>query len=253
METNTSRMINLNGSNYQLWKTRTKDFLYVNGFHQPMICSEKPVDKTNEEWNLLHHRVCGFIRHWVDDSVLCHVSEETNAHSLWSKLEQLYAPKTSNSTAGDVISVELDENNVLNEETRRTPQNCELVNKKRTFSASQVETVKHHYPNGPSSLTYGNNRKVRFCTLENPKKIEFSLELSSLNNYDDVVERVASHLNLDDPSKIRLTPHKRYKTLSKPQPIRHRGFKHLSDILPYKKVILTFLHSKTKHAFFFRL
>lgn len=134
METNTSRMINLNSSNYQLWKTRMEDFLYVNGFYQPMICSEKPDDKTNEEWNLLRRRVCGFIRHWVDDSILIHVNQETNARSLLSKLEQLYAPKT----LYDVISVDLAKHNLLKEEMKRKIQNCERANRKRTFQASQV-------------------------------------------------------------------------------------------------------------------
>ena len=32
----------------------------------------------------------------VDDNVLNHVSEEKHARSLWNKLEQLYARKTSN-------------------------------------------------------------------------------------------------------------------------------------------------------------
>ncbi|KAK9050656.1 hypothetical protein SSX86_030374 [Deinandra increscens subsp. villosa] len=73
-----------------------EDLLYVNGFHQPITCSEKPDDKTDEEWNLLNRRVCGYIRQWIDDNVLNHVSGDTNAHKLWSKLEQMYAPKTCN-------------------------------------------------------------------------------------------------------------------------------------------------------------
>ena len=48
------------------------------------------------EWNLLHRQVCDYIRQWVDDNVLNHVSEEKHASSLWNKLEQLYARKTGN-------------------------------------------------------------------------------------------------------------------------------------------------------------
>ncbi|KAJ0570275.1 putative ubiquitinyl hydrolase 1 [Helianthus annuus] len=90
-------MINLNGSNYQLWKTRMEDLLYVNGFHEPIICSERPQDKTNEEWNLLHRRVCAYIRQWVDDRLLNHVSGEIDAHILWNKLGQMCAQKTCHS------------------------------------------------------------------------------------------------------------------------------------------------------------
>ncbi|GJT14394.1 tubulin gamma-1 chain [Tanacetum coccineum] len=56
----------------------------------------------------------------------------------------------------------------------------------------QPGTVKCRYPNVPSFLEYVHNRQVvRFRSLEKPKEDEFSLELSKLNNYDDVVERLA--------------------------------------------------------------
>ncbi|KAJ0499961.1 putative ubiquitinyl hydrolase 1 [Helianthus annuus] len=125
---------------------------------------------------------------------------------------------------------------------------CEHVDKKLTFRASQLEdgdiicfqkplqagTVKCRYPDVPSFLEYVHNRQVvRFRSLEKPKEDEFSLELSKLNNYDDVVERVASHLNLDDPSKIRLTSHNCYSQQPKPQPIKYRGVEHLSDMLAH--------------------
>ncbi|CAL5386328.1 unnamed protein product [Camellia sinensis] len=87
---------------------------------------------------------------------------------------------------------------------------------------------------------------VRFRSLEKPKEDEFCLELSKLHNYDDVVERVARHLGLDDPSKIRLTSHNCYSQQPKAQPIKYRGVEHLSDMpvhynqtsdIPYYKVL----------------
>ena len=36
---------------------------------------------------------CGFIRMWVGENVLNHISGEENARSLWHKLEELYALK----------------------------------------------------------------------------------------------------------------------------------------------------------------
>ncbi|PWA36064.1 hypothetical protein CTI12_AA603650 [Artemisia annua] len=78
-----------------------------------------------------------------------------------------------------------------------------------------------------------NRQVVRFRSLEKPKEDEFSLELSKLNNYDDVVERVAGYLSLDDPSKIRLTSHNCYSQQPKPQPIKYRGVEHLSDMLAH--------------------
>ncbi|XP_030549140.1 ubiquitin C-terminal hydrolase 12-like [Rhodamnia argentea] len=123
---------------------------------------------------------------------------------------------------------------------------CEPVDKKFTFRASQLEdgdivcfqkskvgsTEQRRYADVPTFMEYVHNRQVvRFRSLEKPKEDEFSLELSKLHNYDDVVERVARHLGLEDPSKIRLTPHNCYSQQPKPQPIKYRGAEHLCDML----------------------
>ncbi|KAI9200344.1 hypothetical protein LWI28_006339 [Acer negundo] len=70
--------------------------LYVKDYYLPVFAEQKPEDKSDTEWTLLHCQACGYIRQWVDDNVLNHVSEETHARSLWNKLEQLYAQKTGN-------------------------------------------------------------------------------------------------------------------------------------------------------------
>ncbi|XVF24605.1 hypothetical protein REPUB_Repub13aG0141800 [Reevesia pubescens] len=140
-----------------------------------------------------------------------------------------------------------DEEIELYEEIKFEPNvMCERIDKKLTFRTSQLEDgdiicfqklsevgrEQCRYPDVPSFLEYVHNRQVvRFRSLEKPKEDEFSLELSKLHNYDDVVERVAHHLGLDDPSKIRLTSHNCYSQQPKPQPIKYRGVEHLSDML----------------------
>ncbi|CAH1444283.1 unnamed protein product [Lactuca virosa] len=96
MEANTNRIVNLNGSNYQVWRGKMEDLLYVKDYYMPVFNTEKPDDKTDAEWNILHRKVCGYIRQWVDDNVLNHISVETHARTLWNKLEQLYARKSGN-------------------------------------------------------------------------------------------------------------------------------------------------------------
>ena len=88
MEANTSRMITLNVVNNAIWKGKMEDFLYVKNFYRPVFTTIKPDNKTDEEWNLLHRQVCGFI------NVLNHISGETHARTLWEHLESLYARKT---------------------------------------------------------------------------------------------------------------------------------------------------------------
>ncbi|KAG5053183.1 hypothetical protein JHK87_005381 [Glycine soja] len=123
---------------------------------------------------------------------------------------------------------------------------CEPIDKKVTFRASQLEDgdiicfqkapaidSEHvRYPDVPSYLEYVHNRQVvHFRSLEKPKEDDFCLEMSRLYTYDDVVEKVAQQLGLDDPSIIRLTPHNCYSQQPKPQPIKYRGVEHLSDML----------------------
>ena len=67
---------------------------------------------------------------------------------------------------------------------------------------------------------------------------------SKLFTYDDVVERVAQQLDLDDPSKLQLTAHNCYSQQPKPQPIKYRGVDHLSDMLIHYNqvhIILAFI------------
>ncbi|TVU24932.1 hypothetical protein EJB05_27399, partial [Eragrostis curvula] len=144
---------------------------------------------------------------------------------------------------------------------------CERIDKKLTFRSSQLEDgdivcfqrssacldTQVRYPDVPSFLEYVHNRQcnsalfcyalgyyeyplgrilvVHFRSLEKPKEDDFSLELSKLHTYDDVVERVARQLGLDDPSKIRLTSHNCYSQQPKPQPVKYRGADHLLDML----------------------
>ncbi|XP_048570622.1 ubiquitin C-terminal hydrolase 12-like isoform X9 [Triticum urartu] len=141
-----------------------------------------------------------------------------------------------------------DEEIELYEEIKFEPNvMCEHIDKKLTFRASQLEDgdivcfqkspkadsgTQVRYPDVPLFLEYVHNRQVvHFRSLEKPKDDEFCLELSKLHTYDDVVERVAHQLGLDDPAKIRLTSHNCYSQQPKPQPIRYQGVEHLLDML----------------------
>ncbi|KAG6693931.1 hypothetical protein I3842_09G025300 [Carya illinoinensis] len=124
---------------------------------------------------------------------------------------------------------------------------CEHLDKKTSFRQSQIEDgdiicfqkspqpgsdEEFRYPDVPSFLEYVHNRQVvHFRSLERPKEDDFCLELSKINSYDQVVEKVAQRIGLDDPSKIRLTSHNCYSQQPKPQPIKYQGVEHLSDML----------------------
>eukprot|EP00250_Pteridium_aquilinum_P017737 c23759_g1_i1 orf=877-4185(-) len=149
-----------------------------------------------------------------------------------------------NDMAGFSPSQEID----LYEEIKFEPNvMCEPIDKNTTFKAcqledgdiicfqktpSQEEISGCRYPDVPSYLEYVHNRQiVHFRRLEAPKEEGFFLELSKQHTYDDVVEKVACELGVDDPSKIRLTAHNCYSQQPKPQPIKYRGVDRLSDML----------------------
>ncbi|XP_023157799.1 ubiquitin carboxyl-terminal hydrolase 13 isoform X3 [Zea mays] len=91
---------------------------------------------------------------------------------------------------------------------------------------------RYRYPTVPSFFEYIHNRQiVHFRLLEKPKEEGFSLELSKCSTYDDVVEKVAKQLRMDDPSKIRLTQHNPSSQQPKPHFIKYRSLNYLSDML----------------------
>lgn len=96
MEQSLNRMVSLNGRNYHVWKGKMEDLLYVKRWHLPVFGENKPDNMSDADWALEHKVVCGFIRQFVDDNVLNHISKESHARTLWNKLESLYARKTGN-------------------------------------------------------------------------------------------------------------------------------------------------------------
>ncbi|RZC81910.1 hypothetical protein C5167_044485 [Papaver somniferum] len=134
-----------------------------------------------------------------------------------------------------------DEEIELYEESRFAPKH---IDKNLTFCASKLidgdiicfqkpasagSMTQFRFPDVRSFLEEVSNRQVvHFRSLDKPMEDDFSLELSKVLKYDDVTDRVARHLCLDDPTKIRLFRENFY---SRPQPIRYQGFLRLSHIL----------------------
>ncbi|XP_062207011.1 ubiquitin C-terminal hydrolase 13-like isoform X3 [Phragmites australis] len=101
----------------------------------------------------------------------------------------------------------------------------------------------YRYPSVSSFFEYIHNRQVvHFRLLQKPKGDDFSLELSKCSTYDDVVEKVAHKLCLDDPSKIRLTQHNPFSQQPKPHYIKYRGLDHLSDMLHHHSQMCDILY-----------
>ena len=74
-----------------------------------------------------------------------------------------------------------------------------------------------------------------------------------MHTYDDVVERVAHKLGLDDPSKLRLTSHNCYSQQPKPQPIKYRGVDRLSDMLVHYNQVISVKFSEFIISSYYRM
>lgn len=97
---NTSTMICLSASNYSIWKSKMEDILYCKDLYDLVLGdTTKPTTMSNGGWKKLCRKTIGTIRQWIDDSVFHHVAQETEAHTLWKKLETLYERKNAQSKA----------------------------------------------------------------------------------------------------------------------------------------------------------
>ncbi|KAG6387429.1 hypothetical protein SASPL_152616 [Salvia splendens] len=114
MEISTSRMIMLNGTNYQLWRNKMKDLLFMKALHLPVFATKKPESKSDEEWEFEHHQVCVFIRQFVEENVYHDVDQETH-YGISLKIRMLPTPS-------GIVTLEIAKNGVLNEEVRRRSQ-----------------------------------------------------------------------------------------------------------------------------------
>ncbi|XP_015699161.1 ubiquitin C-terminal hydrolase 13-like isoform X2 [Oryza brachyantha] len=148
----------------------------------------------------------------------------------------------------EIAGFQSDEDIELYEEVKFDPNvMCDRIDMNDSFLSSQLEDGDiicyqkryspeklDHYRHAdiPSFFEYIQNRQVvHFRLLEKPKEDDFTLELSKRFTYDDVVEKVAHHLGLDDPSKLRLTQHHPYTQMPKSHYIKYRCLDHLWDML----------------------
>ncbi|GJX38414.1 putative RNA-directed DNA polymerase [Tanacetum coccineum] len=243
MEANTSRMVSLNGSNYHVWKGKMEDLLYVKDYYLPVFTTEKPENKTDAEWTILHRQVCGYIRQWVDDNVLNHICEETHARTLWNKLEQLYARKTRNNklflikqmmrlkyTDGSpitdhlnafqciinqlvdgVITMELAKSSILNEETRRKSQGSSsqsdvLVIKRRGRSQSRGPSNRGNHCSSSSKGKFVDVECYHFHKKGHTMKFYRQLKKENKKkNYNNQKNKHKKDNDGDDNTKVNTT------------------------------------------------
>ena len=84
-------MIKLIATNYSLWTSMMEDLLNCKDLYDPIEGDNaKSSDMSNADWKKLKKKTLGAIRQWVDISIYNHVAKETDPHTLWKYLENMY-------------------------------------------------------------------------------------------------------------------------------------------------------------------
>ena len=73
-----------------------EDLLNCKNLYDPIEGDNaKPDDMSDHDWKKLKKKTLGAIRQWVDISLYNHVSKETDLHTLWKSLENMYETKNA--------------------------------------------------------------------------------------------------------------------------------------------------------------
>jgi hypothetical protein len=59
MEVKTKRMISLNGTNYQAWKSKMKDLLYVKEYWKSVFSTKMPEDMKEDRREVFIYKLAG--------------------------------------------------------------------------------------------------------------------------------------------------------------------------------------------------
>ena len=89
-------MIKLTATNYSLWKSMKEDFLnYKDLYDSTKGDNVKSSDMLDADWKKLKKKTLGVILQWVDINLYNHVAKETDPHTLWKNLENMYETKNA--------------------------------------------------------------------------------------------------------------------------------------------------------------
>ncbi|XP_057960828.1 uncharacterized protein LOC131152896 [Malania oleifera] len=99
-ESDSGTMIKLTASNYTLWRSQMEDLLNCKDLGDPLdYKGMKPDSVKDDDWRRMNRKTIGQIRQWIYHKVYHHVAQETDAYSLWEKLENMYQAKTARNKA----------------------------------------------------------------------------------------------------------------------------------------------------------
>ena len=96
VESYSGPMIKLTATNNSLWKSIMEDLLICKDLYDPIEGDNgKSSDTLDADWKKLKKKTLGAIRQWVDINLYNHVAKQTDPHTLWKNLENMYKTKNA--------------------------------------------------------------------------------------------------------------------------------------------------------------
>ncbi|GJW42096.1 ubiquitin carboxyl-terminal hydrolase 12-like protein isoform X2 [Tanacetum coccineum] len=141
--------------------------------------------------------------------------------------------KTGPRSPGILLTKEYKSIYVCPKETWIISYVCSIHKEEIAAQCALEERKVVEHPTVDANYEYGIELVVCFRSLDNPKEDSSFQELSKHNNHNDIAERVACYLNLDDRTTIRRTSHNCYSQQPKLQSIRFLKVDHLLDMLTH--------------------
>ena len=89
-------MIKFTTTNYSFWNSMMEDLFNYKDLYDPIKGDNaKSSDMSDVDWKKLKKKTLGVILQWVDINLYNHVAKETDPHTLWKKLENMYETKNA--------------------------------------------------------------------------------------------------------------------------------------------------------------
>ena len=92
-------MIKLTSTIFLVWKQKMLDMLICRDLIRHVQGKTKSEKMSDEDWKTLKLKATATIRQWFDDNIFHHIVEESDAQTLWKKLESMFQKGLSRNKA----------------------------------------------------------------------------------------------------------------------------------------------------------
>ncbi|KAG6401054.1 hypothetical protein SASPL_137899 [Salvia splendens] len=99
-------MFKLSRSNYSIWKPSMLDLIYCKDLYLPLQGDDaKLKDMSDDEWIIMHRKIVGYIRRFIELNTFHHFANEEKVEVLWKKMEAMFERKNALNKASIISKI----------------------------------------------------------------------------------------------------------------------------------------------------